>query len=438
MPLNLPLPKVVADTEAGGGIPTAINALHNLEIKRAEAKYAPLTTQANAISKLAYSNLMGPQFLAKMLGNPDIAANLTPEQIKNIIKSAYGAGSGQQVANSLLMNNQQNQSSMLDQFGPFGQFIKGIRNAFKFGQNPNAQQNNALTNNNPSQNVDLSNMQPGQSYTNNSSSPQAVTFKGQGNNPSSSYEYDANGNNVVASPQVVSDIANRPRNENEDTYFEKSGRAAGIKKEGEQLGIARGKAIEDLGQQQLDLSNSGIILDRLIGITQNPEFQKMRDQIPYFQDKQLWHLSKKGTKEQQNMIGDLISTAQAFKASTVNSFRGKALEKEFNLADKIKIDENDTIGVIQGKIRSLKTLKEIAESKNDIIIDLMTEKHMNLGDATKKANKMINTSAIEKEVDMVLNPQPTEHDIQYMMKKRNLTRAEIVNQLKAKGYKNVS
>jgi NACalpha-BTF3-like transcription factor len=306
-------------------------------------------------------------------------------------------------------------------------------------------------------------MQPGQAYTNNSGAPQNVSFQGQG--ADSGMSYDKNGNNIVASPQEIAaaggsapqvNLGNgvtgtlvpeagtgytpemAAQQQKQKSYAENAANYKGIIKEGEELGTARGKDIADLGKQQLDLSTSGMILDHLTGITQNPEFQNMRSQVPYFQDKQLWYLSKNGSPAQQKLIGDFVSTAQAFKASTVNSFKGKALEKEFNLADKIKIDENDTMGVAEGKLRSLKTLKQIAETKNDIILGYMTNQHMNLGEATKKANKMVDTSAIEKQVDSVLNPQPSEHDIQYMMQKRNLPRDEIVKQLKAKGYKNVS
>jgi len=81
--MALPLPRVVADVGPGGPLVTSMmgtNALtkSNLEnqIKKVEAQYAPITAQAQAASKLAYANLMGPQFLAKMLGNPDIAAML--------------------------------------------------------------------------------------------------------------------------------------------------------------------------------------------------------------------------------------------------------------------------------------------------------------------------------------------------------------------------
>lgn len=437
--MTLPLPRVVPDVGPGGPLVTAMrggNALADellqTHIRKIQAQYAPLTTQAEAASKLTYANLMGPQFLAKLMGNSDVVANSPQLQDPRTMAMLYQAGTGGG-GNALLNNSAL--SGMFSQSPRGDGLFSRLMNWLTGGNSqPQMQQPNGApaTQSNP------------------------LTSPNQQRGANTGYALDQQGQNVRSSPQEVAQIAAQgnnafnqpvpgqnnpltmPASTGGNSYYEKAGKAAGIKEEGKELGKSRAEAISDLGKQQLDLSNSGVILDRLVNITQNPEFQNMRNQIPYFQDKQLWYLSKNGTPAQQKMIGDLISTAEAFKASTVNSFRGKALEKEFNLADKIKINENDTMGVIQGKLTSLKTLKDIAETKNDMILSLMTDEHMNLGDATKKANKLVNTSAIEKQVEGLLNPQPSEHDIQYMMKKRNLSREEIINQLKARGYKNVS
>ena len=459
--MGLPLPKVVSDVGPGGGLVTAMRGMNALaenmlksKIEGVKAYYEPYTTAADINSKNAYARLVGLQPIGKLLANSDAFAQLSDDEKRVVLDRFYKSGTGNSlnqppggqggVVGGQPMPSQPMPPSQQAGGNPFSLppppqdfslsawAVGKLKNIFSGGQGGNIPQEQS------SNNVDLSGMQPGQSYTNQSSVPQNVSFQGGGSN--SGYAYDQNGNNIKATPQEVADIANGQNStERPQTYAEKAGAQKGTIAEGAELGTLRAKDIDNIGKQQLDLSNSGMILDRLVGITQNPEFQKMRDQIPYFQDKQLWYLSKNGTKAQQDMIGDLISTAQAFKASTVNSFKGKALEKEFNLADKIKIDENDTMGVIQGKLRSLKTLKQIAETKNNVILGLMSGKqHMNLGDAIKIANKRVDTSAIEKEVDSVLNPQPTEHDIQYMMKKRNLPRGEIIKQLKARGYKNVS
>jgi len=57
-----------------------LNKSATVSQNRTKAKYAPMTMQADAMSKMAYANLMAPQFLAKLMGNPDVVANMTEEQ----------------------------------------------------------------------------------------------------------------------------------------------------------------------------------------------------------------------------------------------------------------------------------------------------------------------------------------------------------------------
>lgn len=93
--MALPLPKVVADTGPGGGVVTSMrgsNALSNdmLQnvIKGAEADYAPYTNYANAASKIAYSQFVGPQSIANILNNPNSRGMMTKDQYNNLL-SAY-------------------------------------------------------------------------------------------------------------------------------------------------------------------------------------------------------------------------------------------------------------------------------------------------------------------------------------------------------------
>lgn len=451
--MALPLPKVVYDVGPGGGIITGMrgaNALtqSNLEnaAKRIENEYLPLKTKADAASKLAYAKLVGPQFLAKLFGNENIFANFPEEKRKGAIQDLFNAGS-QRPAEDIDIGPIGQQNANPFKNGLLGLLVDKLTGGqrARTQMSPSSQQEGRkfypVMNQPNLSSVDrqnISTMQPGESYVVQGNEGAPIQ-----NAPSDNEEYGAVNK---ASPEYVDYISRHGNTipqpstpSREPTTAENVANYRSIIKEGEILGTERGKAISDIGKEQLGLSNSGVILDRLTGIVENPKFRNMRSEIPFFQDRQLSYLAKTGTREQQDLIGDFISTAQAFKASTVNSFKGKALEKEFNLADKIKIDENDTIGVAEGKLRSLKTLKEIAQTKNDIILDLMSgPKHLNLGPATKEANKMIDYKAIEKEVDNLLKPQPTENDIQYMMKKRNLPRSEIVKQLRAKGYPNVS
>jgi len=60
-----------------------------------KARYQPMISLAEASSKLAYANLMGPQFLAKLMGHSDILANMTDEQKAEGMRKLYAAGTGQ-------------------------------------------------------------------------------------------------------------------------------------------------------------------------------------------------------------------------------------------------------------------------------------------------------------------------------------------------------
>lgn len=75
--MNIPLPRVVADVEAGGPFVTAAKGMNALkrqqldnQIARAQADYAPFTTYADAASKLAYANMLPYQIQAQTMSNP--------------------------------------------------------------------------------------------------------------------------------------------------------------------------------------------------------------------------------------------------------------------------------------------------------------------------------------------------------------------------------
>ncbi len=379
MPFDIPLPKIVADVEAGGPFATTMKGLNaltkqNLEAhqQRLESKYYPQKTMAQVASQLAYANLMGPQYLAKLMQNPDFVANLSEEQKDAIKNMVTKAGMNQTNLTQNLTSPMAGQNAMQQSTPqpPFQAPAMPPSNALI--QNGQRGYEEQLT---PEQQNQINKIAPGNTYI-----PELNAM---------------NQNN----PQVPPSIEAKP------TYAEQAGTYKGVIKEGETLGGERGKTISEIGKQQLALSESGNVLDHLANIITNPIFKNMRSEIPFFQDKQLSVLSKIGTPEQQRVIGDFISSLQAFKASTVNGFKGRTLEKEFGLADKIKFDENDTMGVIEGKYKSLKTLKDVAQAKNDFIIDLMSgPRHLNLGQAVKEANKMIDYKAIEKDIENALNP----------------------------------
>src|ERR1700733_7793527 len=61
------------------------------EIKRVESEFAPLTVPAKAMSELAYSSAVGPQFAAKLAQDIGAMSNLTQPQREKLISYVYNS-----------------------------------------------------------------------------------------------------------------------------------------------------------------------------------------------------------------------------------------------------------------------------------------------------------------------------------------------------------
>lgn len=348
--MALPLPRVVADTGHGGNIVTSMKGINSLnnemllrKINQIKAQYAPLTTQAEAASKLAYANLMGPQFLAKLLGNDSALANLSEGQKRNILNSVYQAGSGAGTAANIFSNLQQpttgRRTNPLSQW--FSDKVKDV-----FGQQ--------------GQRSPIEQMPPDTQVPENTMRPSGgVTLEGeQWYNSKGEPVYEENVDTPEGSMKLELTKGQRPK-----TYAENTGEYKGTVKQGEELGKHRAQALQDIGDSQLSLSHSGAVLDRMTNIIKNPVFQNMRNKIPFFQDKQLNYLMKTGTPEEKKLIGDFMTTAENFIASTVQSFGGRPLVREFDLAQRQKITPSDPVHVAEGKLRASIALHDIAEKR---------------------------------------------------------------------------
>jgi hypothetical protein len=367
MPINIPLPNAPAGSflEGFGKANAISDQLLQNQIKSIQAKYAPLTTQADAASKIAYAKLMGPQFLSKLMGNEDILANMTPDQRNQALQIIYKTGSGQSTGNALL-NNELNSDYTQQDSSLTGYLTSKLRNLFDGRQNDElqqpSQQINALSH--PSQQVNLPQMKPGQSYTNNTSFPQEVSVQEQSPN------YD---------------------------FFTQSGKEQGKKQQEIELGKARGQSIADLGKQYAKDLEAMEPLNRLKQLSQSPTFINMRKNIPFFQGLQLNALSKIGNPEEQKIIGDFIVDTRNAVANTVNSFDGRAMAKEFDFANTMKINDNDTLNVMLGKLESLISFKQASMERNKIARELM-KNHMDEGDAYEQANKQVNMENIRNNI----------------------------------------
>ena len=417
--MALPLPRVIADVGPGGPLVTSlggINKLHNdmllRKINAVKEQYAPITTQAEAASKLAYANLMGPQFLAKLYNNPEFVGNLKDAQAKAGAQSLWRAGTGQGTGASIDRNAINDMPGVNQSITPPANPLSWVYDHLKNLVQPKDQPRNTFAQPNMSgaqqDNVGEGVQNPGPV------GEISPDYHGYDNSGNPNVSYDGPGPIDYGNPNVGRAGVRRPMNlevtqgQNvEPTYGENAGKYKGIVNEGTEAGKLRAKDIDDIGQQQMGLSNSGTVLDKLVGDINDPTFMSLRSDFPFYQDMQLTGLSKIGNPAQQEAVGNFISDVQSFAGATVNSFKGQTMKREFDYAEKLKPNENDTVNSARGKLTALKTLKEVAEQKNEIILDLMQHKHMSVGDAVKQANKAVDWKAIDAQVKKATSPMIT-------------------------------
>lgn len=419
--MALPLPRVVSDVGPGGGLVTAMRGMNSLandmilrKINAVKAQYAPLTTQAEAASKLAYANLMGPQFLAKLLGNEGAVANMGDPAAKAALQKAIGAGMGQGSGSNIFNQMQQGQGLPTGIGQPSTNSFSGyLQNSLKglFGQSPQQSSNpfaqmggqqpmlQAQPQQEQTQQHGMDSGRGHQEYNPDQEDPINheidAAFMDWAETPEGKAAIDSGDPKRMPSGQKLLNWSRAQQGIPPKTYAENTADYKGTLKQGEEGGKYRAEALKNIGESQLGLSNSGAVLDRMTGIIKNPVFANMRNTIPGFQNKQLDYLKVMGTPEQKELIGDFLSTGESFIASTVQGFSGKPLVREFDLAQRQKITGHDTIESATGKLRSARTLHDIAEQKNQIVSELL-DKGYNEAEAVKQANKMIDVSAIEK------------------------------------------
>jgi hypothetical protein len=439
--MALPLPRVVSDVGPGGPLVTAMGGINSLandmvlrKMNQVKAQYLPMTTQAEAASKLAYANLMGPQFMAKLMANPGFLGNTPNNQLQAIREMITRAGTGQGTGNALMQG--------ANMPAPEMSFLDKMKNSFQ-GLLGQGQQGQPRPTNPMAQMPQMQGMQMPSQGRSQGFMPEAVSQQNpmlhrpkDGVSVEGEQWYNAKGEPVyeedVSTPDDSMRIELTKDIPPKKTYAENTGEYLGTVKQGEEGGKFRAKALDDIGKSQLGLSNSGAVLDRMTDIVKNPVFANMRNTIPFFQDKQLSWIQQTGKPAEQRLIGDFLSTAESFIASTVQAFGSKPLVREFDLAQRQKITPKDTIGVAEGKLQSAIALHDIAEQKNQIVSELL-DKGYSEAEAVKQANKMVDVSAIERDTERRLEDQITDEDIELTAKENGMTKEQVIQRLKSEG-----
>jgi len=380
------------------------------------AKYAPLKAKAQAASQLAYANLMGPQFIAKAMGNKDILANLTDDEKRKALGLIYQAGTGQSAANQIL-NPTQNPAQP----------------STESNEEPGALQN-------------LINWLTGKQGPSNKMTPETAPQVGQGssdmsmqnylqNNPQARDELSQTGQTVVTQPNIPAQPVVSPSSQKtgKPTWAETTAAHEGTIEEGKTAGKHRADDIQKFGDEYEAAITVEVPLKQLIDTANSPVFKNMRSKIPFFQDKQLSYLAKQGTPEEQKAIGNFITSSQEIVRDTVNSFKGQRMKGELTIAQNMKVSDNDTWNVMMGKLEAAMLYKEMHKQRASIAPKYMKAFHIDKQAALEMADKDIDGNKIRSNIDRMINPVPTDADIKFMAQKYKRSEDEIKNELRTRG-----
>jgi hypothetical protein len=376
MAFNLPL-------QSGGNILSTLGSLNELQKQHLENKYYAPTAQANAMSKLAYANLMGPQFLAKLMGNTDILANIPPEQRQQALDMLYKAGAGQGTGAGASSQQQQptnpfNTGSSDE--SPLAKMVNHVKDAFGFGDKKSPAMGAPQAPTNP-----LAQMQPNLSQQDTQNINQLTpgdAYTVQGNQPTN------------------------PMAQGAQAFPENVGRYKGIVEEGQESGKIRAKDIEELNNTAFSGETNQSTLDNISNILSSPEFEQIR-QVPLAGNHELSYYAKFGTPAQQQMVGKYYTLTGNIVKDSARDFAGAFRKGEQQLLQGMKPAPSDTVDTARGKTEALSYMNRLLTERSKLTSQIMSERHINKGQAQELADKQINGGAIRDEIHQKLNPTVT-------------------------------
>jgi hypothetical protein len=209
-------------------------------------------------------------------------------------------------------------------------------------------------------------------------------------------QYQRTGQAQFTIPQVQNQpVATQPA---APTFAENRGTYGGIVKEGEERGKLRADALNDMGKEYQASMRLNDSYEEMKNLINDPAFQKMRANIPFFQNMQMNALSKIGTPYEQEMIGTFKSAAQKILANAVNSFEGRKFVGEFKTTNDMKINDNDTFNTIVGKMQAGMLLNNYDRQRVAIASQLMKTNHMDQQEALEAADKQLDRKQIENDI----------------------------------------
>lgn len=433
--MALPLPSVVSDVGPGGGLVTAmggINALNNAmilrKINQIKAQYAPITAQADAASKLAYANLMGPQFLAKIMGNDSALANMSEEQKRAALDIVRKAGMGQGSGMNAFNQMQQGQGLPTGIGQPStntlsGWFANKLKNSFDQNPltNPFVQQQDAIQPLPQQKQINQSELEgqntPNNKGINNISDQELSAYDEWLRSPEGLVELEKGENGKYPTPKQALEWQQQKNTQHEmqltltksqkpKTYAENTGQFKGIVQEAVESGKIRAKDIDDLNTAVFNAETNAITLNDINDILASPEFEQIR-QVPLAGHHELSYYAREGTPEQQDMVGRYYTLTGNLIKDASRDFAGQFRKGEQSLLQGMKPGPSDTVDVAKGKSGTLTILNKMLMERSRLTSKIMAQNHVNKLQAMEEADKLVNGEQIRREVHDRLNPTVT-------------------------------
>lgn len=378
--MALNIPNIAAPTVEGDFITSSKgrNELHKLqlenEIKRIEAQYAPLTTKADAASKLAYANLTGPQFLAKLFGNEHILANVPEDQKPAILQKLQTAGMGQGTGGNVFgqLDNNQQQSGSNSLAGGLFDYLKNKIMPSQVSGQQSPQSQNALL----------------------QSPVQNQVSKGSGIMMPEHPEQK----------QLEQKVANIPTKK--PTFAENVGEYKGIVEEGKETGKNRAADIQKLNDVVFNSAAKQDTLNDITSILTNPVIEQIRS-VPLAGHHELSYYAKFGNPEQQQLAGRYYSQMGEFVKASARDFAGQFRKGEQQLLNSMKPNPSDTVDAAKGKVEALALMDRLMNQRAKLTSQIMTKYHSNKLEAQEAADTQINADDIKEEIHNKLNPMIT-------------------------------
>jgi hypothetical protein len=327
---------------------------------REELPYAAAAKKAQISSQNAYANLMGPQFISKLMANPQILPNVPDDKkfalLNNIFSSVMGNQEGFQQLNSPSRPNMENKPVQeIQQEAP--SLTERIR-------------------------ANLSSMRPGDSYT----VPSPENYNPQQDQIN----------------RYQPEILEQPRK----TWAENVAEQAGIESEGKEAGKIRAKDISELS----DISNaSSKTLDTLHEVSNllNDPLMESIKQHPILGHHELSYYEKFGTPEQQQIAGRYRAATGQIIADFASNFKGAFRVGEQSLLNSMKANPNDSIDVAKGKTEALMGMVNFIKTRSEMISNLMEDRHISKNKASQIADKQLDGNSIRKAIKETMYPKNT-------------------------------